>query len=133
MRKESGFALLLSLFIMLFISLLFGAIFDLLTTDLQITVNLHRETEALYIAEAGLEDAVYNLQLNRDWTSDGLTGVNLPAGSNNHYYVTYPSDPGQIESRGYLGDTGTSKTLRANVVITGSESPYTVRLVTWEE
>ena len=62
MKNEKGIALILVLFTMLFISLLVVAFVDLATIDQQIVTNQVRALEASFIADAGVETAVYELR-----------------------------------------------------------------------
>lgn len=130
-KSESGFAFLLTLFLILFVSLLFTAIFNLLITDLQITSNQKQDTEALYISEAGIEYAIANLRQDRDWVVDSEETV-FPTGSGNKYVVTYPVDVGILRSIAELSD-GYMKTIEAEVSISGNISPFTVTIIDWEE
>jgi Tfp pilus assembly protein PilX len=123
---------------MLFIAMLFVAVFDVLTTDLQITDNHRRGAEALYIAEAGVEDAMYNLRQNANWTSDGSQSIEFPRNSGNYYTVRYPylNRPqyrDTMEATATLADGGFQKTIRARVAVSGTQAPYHVALTGWEE
>jgi len=130
-KSESGFAFLLTLFLILFVSLLFVAIFNLLITDLQIASNQKQDTQALYISEAGIEYAISNLRQDRDWVADGEETV-FPAGSGNKYIVTYPVNTSILRSIAELSD-GYTKTIEAEISISGNMSPFEVIVINWEE
>ena len=132
LKNKNGFALLLTLFLILFISMLFVALLNLFTTDIHITGNQKNDTQALYIAEAGIEDAIYHLRQDKNWASDGLAPVDFPAGSGNKYTVTYPVNIGIISSVGAL-KAGYSKTIESKVSVSGTAPPYTVTFIYWEE
>ena len=131
MNNEKGVALILALFTMLFLSLIVVAFLDALTIDQQITTNDIRTLEATYIADAGVEMAVY--ELRQDETYAGTGGdVEFPAGSGNTYNVTVdPALASQgIVSIGMVG--GFSKTIQVGYLI-DIRSPYNrVKLDTWE-
>ena len=135
MKNKKGVALLLTLFIMLFISLVFIALSEILTSDTLITGNLQEDTRATYLAEAGFEHAVYNLQQNDSWTSGGGFTSNqvIPTGGTDYYKIKYPSTSGMIESVGHVAATGFEKTLWAKVVvIVKPAGGNIVRLTKWD-
>ena len=135
MKYESGFALILAIFLMLFISLLFVSMFNMLTTDVAITGNLGKDAVALYLAEAGVERAVYELSKDNIWTSDGSVPIYLPSGQTaNYYYVVRAAGSDTVDATGYVGAESYSKTVRATVSISGiAPGPYAVEVLTWEE
>ena len=135
MKCESGFALILAIFLMLFISLLFASMFNMLTTDVAITGNLGKDAVALYLAEAGIERAVYQLSQDNTWTSDGTAQIYLPSDQTaNYYYIVRAAGSDTIDATGYVGSESYSKTVRATVSISGAApGPYTVEVLTWEE
>lgn len=129
--KKRGVALLLALFIMMLASLLVISFVELTTTDLQITDNLYRRDQALYLADAGVEYAIYALQGNKNWKRSNKP-IELPGGSGGTYDVTYDNENGTITSTGLLS-SGQSVTLEANVSVTGVKSPYKVSIIYWRE
>ena len=135
MRCESGFALILAIFVMLFISLLFASMFNMLTTDVAITGNLGKDAVALYLAEAGVERAVYELSQDDTWISDGTAQIYLPTGQTaNYYYIVRAAGFDTITATGYVGSENYSKSVGATVTISGiAPGPYEVEVVTWEE
>lgn len=135
MKCKSGFALILAIFLMLFISLLFVSMFNMLTTDVAITGNLGKDTVALYLAEAGVERAVYELSQDNAWTSDGTSLIYLPSTQTaNYYYIVYAAGSDTVDATGYVGAETYSKTVRATVSISGAApGPYGVEILTWEE
>jgi Tfp pilus assembly protein PilX len=129
--KKKGVALLLALFTLVLASLLAISFMDLTTTDLQITDNLYRKNQALYLADAGVEYAIYQLRNDKNWNKTKKP-IDLPSGSGNTYSVTYSSTSGTITSVGAL-NSGPQVTLEAKVSVSGSKSPYTVKTIYWRE
>jgi len=135
MMTKDGFALILAIFLMLFISLLFASVFNMLTTDVAITGNLGKEAVALYLAEAGIERAVYELSQDNTWTSNGTVHIYLPSGQTaNYYYIVRAAGSETIDATGYVGAESYSKSVRVTVSISGvAPGPYAVEVLTWEE
>jgi len=99
-KHENGVALLISLFVLFISSVLIVAFLDSLTTDLQITKNQASAIKATYIAEAGLEDSLYELKQDSHWDT-GFVNKTFPDGSGSSYTVT-------IDNSGYPDITITS-------------------------
>lgn len=127
-RNEKGIALLLTLFIMAFLSLIATAFFDVLTIEQQIATNQIREMQAVFIADAGVETAVYELRQNSNWSGTG-GDVEFPSGSGNTYNVS--ASGGTITSTGTVSNF--SSTIEAGFSSSGSSAPYTVLIDTWKE
>ena len=127
--NKKGVALLLALFTLIIISLLLLSFLELATTDLQIVSNHLTRDEALYTAEAGVEDAIVRLTNSKADFSSGP--IEFPSGSANTYNVTYSSSSGKITSVGSLG-SGQAVTLEVKVSVTGN-SPYKVKIIYYRE
>lgn len=126
---NKGIALVLALFVLLFLSLLIVVSLDMSTTDQQIATNQIRDMQAIYIADAGIEEAVY--QLRQDDEYEGTGGaVEFPSGSGNTYNVT-------IEEGNIITSVGTvgifTRTLEAEYLLSGSIAPFTVKIINWKE
>jgi len=132
MKKEKGFILIAVIFLLLFISILCAAMFYHLTKDAELIKDARERTRALYIAEAGVEEAIYNLRVDNTWTSNGSVSVEFPEESGNFYAVTYPVDSSSVQSVATMGD-GSERTIIAEILVSGSASPYDVELNTWED
>lgn len=148
MIKNKGFALILAIFLLLFISIAFVALFYLFTTDLQIIDNHQMETQALYIAEAGIENVLANLREDKDWNTGSLgiatifpkdqarPPIGIPTMMSG-YSIIYPwqpeDEPNRIWSMGYLSSHGFSKTLVVKVSVKGDNAPYVVKVLDWDE
>ncbi len=91
-KQESGVALIISLFVLFLSSVLIVAFLGSLTTDLQITKNQVSALEATYIAEAGVEDALYELKQDSSWNA-GFTNKTFPDDSGSIYTVTISGYP----------------------------------------
>lgn len=136
-KDEKGFAFILSLFLLTFLSIGFIAMFGVLTTDLKITKNLEGETRAIYIAEAGIADAILALQQNNGWTSGSAVAAGppiiFPQGSADHYTIRYPTVVGGdiIEAVSVVFPGPYSKTIRAKVTVEGIAAPYIVSVLEW--
>jgi type II secretory pathway component PulK len=128
MKNEKGIALIMVLFAMLFISLLVVAFVDLATIDQQIVTNQVRDLQAGFIADAGVETAVYELRQDSGYSGTG-GNVEFPAGSGNTYNVTVAGST--ITATGTISDF--SRTLEVDFSISGGSSPYTVMINTWKE
>lgn len=127
--NKKGVALLLALFTLIIISLLLLSFLELATTDLQIVSNHLTRDEALYTAEAGVEDAIVRLTNSKADFSSGL--IEFPSGAGNTYNVTYSSSSGKITSVGRRG-SAEAVTLEVKVSVTGT-SPYKVKIIYYRE
>lgn len=128
MQNRKGIALILALFTMLFISLIVVAFLDIATIDQLIATNQIRDSQASFIADAGVETAIYGLR--SDNTYPGTVGdVEFPSGSGNTYNVSVSGST--ITSIGTVGDF--SQTVEVDFSLTGSSPPYTVKINSWKE
>jgi len=130
-KNKNAVALVLAMFILVFISMLVGAFLILLTSDLTIANNHLGRLKALYIAEAGVEDVVSRLRNNRNW-SGTLWTIAFPPGS---YTATYPKTGTTrvIESSSQVGNNQFQAKIEAKVSIQGAGGPYTIRIVSFKE
>lgn len=133
LKEPCGAALVIALIIMSMLSLLTVSSLEMLTLNVQIANNHIHDLQALYIADAGIEDAIDRLRDDPSWDA-GLSGVEFPVSSGNTYTVTidnsgYPSVV--ITSSGIVSNF--QRSLEAQVEITGSSSPYSVTVAYWKE
>ena len=115
-------------------TLVIGAL-HLTTTDLQIARNHQYDEEALYIAEAGIEDAIQELRSDISWDI-GFSNKEYPSGSGNTYTVAVQNDyPTVVLTSTSTVRTSYSRQIEVQVYITGppAASPYPVRLDYWKE
>ena len=131
-RNKKGLALILALFILVFIAILVVAFLELITSDLQITSNHMGRLQALYIADAGIEYVISQLEGNKYWT--GSATIVFPAGSGSSYTYTYPKS-GTTRVITSIGNANNqfSATVEARLSIQGSSSPYSIKIVSWQE
>ncbi|MCK5451712.1 MAG: hypothetical protein KAI70_08100 [Candidatus Omnitrophica bacterium] len=138
--KNKGIALILALFSLAFISLLVVIFVDTVTIDQQIVTNQVKDTQTLFLADAGVEYAVCKLKADNTYDTDADSdGIVYPTDAGDYdsdtlntgsYKVGIPFGaalPKTITSEGVSGDF--SRTLE--VVVDGSGSD--VRIVTWRE
>jgi hypothetical protein len=129
--KDKGFALLLVMFIILFLSSIVASISVIFITDVKIIENYQNQVKALYVADAGIEYAISRLVLDDEWSANKLS-VEFPGGSGNFYVITKKKNDDSITSEATLSG-GTVREYEAEIEITGSESPYEVKLTGWRD
>jgi len=117
--RRKAIALILAMFAMLFVSLLVVAFLDMATIDQQITTNTIRGLQAQYLADAGVETAVYNLRTNSS------SGINGTVASGYNYTVTNNYTSGIINS------TGQAWGFSCNVSANYTKSGNTVNINNW--
>jgi Tfp pilus assembly protein PilX len=127
MKNKKGIALILALFTLLFISLLVVAFLDMITIDQKITTNQIRDLQASFIADAGVERAIYNLRQDDEHSGTG-GDVSGPA-PGSAYNVVVSDDT--ITSTGTF--KGFSHTLEVKYKLTESEPLNIVKIDTWKE
>jgi Tfp pilus assembly protein PilX len=132
MKNKKAVALVLAIFILVFISILVVALLNLLTSDLVITNNHLGRLKALYTAEAGIEYAVSQLRTNINWTANPYTEI-FPPTSDNSFSVTKTTPTTRIITSVGNIDNKFTATIEAKVSIQGTSSPYTVRIVSYKE
>jgi hypothetical protein len=129
-KNKKGSVLLVSVFV----SALFGAMvvgmMQLNTEEMMLTGNYIELTKAAAIAEAGLNDAYYEIRLNNAWT----TGFSNKSFSSGTYTVTvassfapYPLKYLKLVSTGTTG-AGYKARVDADIIVSGS-APYTIRII----
>jgi type II secretory pathway component PulK len=131
MQNKKGIALILAMFILVFVSILAVAFLWLITSDLMITSNHLGKLRALYIAEAGIEDAVSQLRANGN---HALNIGPISLGSTGYYTVTYSNGTSRvIQSTGQVDNNQFTATIEAKVSIRQAGSYWTVRIVSFQE
>lgn len=135
--NRKGVAFLLALFTLIVVSLLTVAFLEFITTDLQITGNHQARAQAYYIAEAGVESAVFSLQGNPNWAGGGTVNLLLPDGKVAHYNVVCSGLlPNRlIRSRGAMGSGGGLEVIieAAISITTGNGPDSLVKITSWRE
>jgi len=82
-NNQKGVALLLAIFLISFVFILLTGLLQVTTSDLQIAYNIQYRTRALFLAEAGIQDAIYQLANDNTWVS----GFNNKSFANDTYSV----------------------------------------------
>ncbi len=135
-NKDKGFVFLLVVFLIVFIAIAMVAFLDIATIDFQVLQNNRYSNEALYIAQAGVEDAISRLRQDINWRArnNNPLVVEFPAGSGNQYSVTCPeaSPPKIITSTATLS-SGYKREIEVSVQVFGTASLYTVIVNYWKE
>ena len=112
------------------------AFLDIATVDFQVLQNNKYSNEALYIAQAGVEDAISRLRQNINWQAPNAAPllIEFPAGSGNYYSVTCPelNPPKTITSTATLSN-GYKRRIETGVQVFGASSLYTVIINYWKE
>jgi Tfp pilus assembly protein PilX len=124
-KNKKGSILLVSVFV----SALFGAmvvgIMQLNTEEAMLANNHIELTRAIAIAEAGLNDAYYEIRKDKNWTT-GFTNKSFGGGT---YSVTVA---GTLPNRSLVSTSVTGSGYKARVdadIIVGSSAPYSVTII----
>ena len=110
-------------FVVAFLATIVMAILEMNTEEIQLMQNQVYAAEALAQAEAGLNDALYEIRNDSSWT----TGFTAKSFNNGTYTVTVSG--GTIESTGTTGQSYVAK-VSADVTIAASGPPHVVRIDT---
>ncbi|MFH1411839.1 MAG: pilus assembly PilX N-terminal domain-containing protein [Candidatus Omnitrophota bacterium] len=136
---NKGIALILALFSLVFISLLVVVFVDTVTIDQQIVTNSVRDAQAIFLADAGVEYAVYKLKddsaYDTDTDADGnvypddAADFDTDTMGTGEYKVGIPSGalPKTVTATGIAGD------FTASVEAVISSSGSSVKIDTWRE
>mgnify|MGYP001070363919 CR=1 FL=1 len=119
-KDNNGSVLLITVFIIVFISALAMGILQMNTEEIQIVRNQIFAAEAMAIAEAGLNDAFSELRDDSSWNT-GFTDKAFNSGS-----YTVDVNGTTITSTG-TSSTGFIGRAQADVTIAGT-SPYVIRI-----
>lgn len=133
LKKEEGMiTIMLALFATFFVTLFAVAMWELMTTDLEIITNHTRSMQSLYIADAGIEDAIYNLRQDKNWNT-GFTDKTFPLGSGSTYTVAVVDAPygNTLTSIGKIANF--ERKIVSYVLVSGLSTPYRVKIVSWRE
>lgn len=136
--NNQGFMLLMMVFLIFFISVATAGFLAVAATDFQILQNHKFSDRALYIAEAGVEDAINRIRQDRTWrrTAGNPWVVEFPSGSGDQYSVVCPQATQNwtktITSTATLSN-GYKRALEVKVRIFGSSPRYTVLINYWKE
>jgi len=122
--KNNGSVLLITIFVVAFMSALVMGMLQMNTEEIQLMRNLIYAADALAIAEAGLNDALAEIRADSSWTT-GFTDKAFDGGS---YTVnvkgTLPNlriESTGTSSQGFVARVG-------SFVTVGDSSPYIIRI-----
>ena len=141
LNNERGVALILAMMVMVALSLLTVNSFEMLSGSIRISRNHKDDLQALYVAEAGIEDAIIQLRYDRYWHA-GFLDPGKDFNGNKYIVEVENPDPDsgsqdivKITSTGKVGNF--SRVLEAQAKIIGTEefSPleYSVAVLYWKE
>ena len=119
--RQSGFALLMTVFVIAILSAVAIGILHVTTVDTQVAQNQVYLAQARMTAEAGLNDAVSQLRLDSTW-DDGFSNKSFNGGT---YSVEVTKD--DIVSTGTSAE-GHTCVVSATYAVSSSTPPHTVEL-----
>ena len=129
MKNKQGVALLMALFALIYIALLGAAYVDMVTIDRQIVTNHLWDIRSLYIADAGIEHAIYDL---KQGGNGDIPRTEFPDTSDNYTYYTVEF----IKKKGNLTTVESTseiyqsqRTIRAEIAVSGANA----RVEAWQE
>lgn len=119
-KNQKGSVLLIAIFIILLSSVLVIGFLEIAVTDIEIARNQKSDVIVTYIADAGVDAAVYNLRNSGD---GNISRTEFPdtSQSNTYYTTVQTAKDGTIytiQSTGEYGDF--QRVLEVRVKITGS-------------
>jgi hypothetical protein len=135
-NDNKGVVFLIAVFLIVFISIAMIAFLDIATVDFQVLQNSKSSNESLYIAQAGVEDAISRLRNDINWQA--LAGsplvVEFPSGSGNQYSVICPQLglPKIITSTATMSN-GYKRRIEVSVQVFGTSPLYNVKVNYWKE
>ena len=123
-QKNNGSVMLIAVFAIALLSAIVMGMLQINTEEIQVTQNQIYAAYALTTAEAGLNDAFYELRSDSAWT-DGFSGKSFNGGS---YDVTVAGTLPTLT----IASTGTSPQsfiakVEADITV-GDTSPYIIRI-----
>ncbi len=131
-KCEKGFVLVLTLFAALILATLIIAFTNITSIDLALVKNNMYSSKAYYIAEAGIADAIDQIQLNGP-LADTQWENTFPPSTSDTYNVSVSQSSTVITSIGLASTSNFSRTLEVRVNVNGSSSPYKVSINQWKE
>ena len=129
---RKGFVLVLTLFAALILATLIIAFINITSIDLTLVKNHMCSSQAYYIAEAGVADAINRIRLNGP-LSDTQWENTFPPNTSDTYNVSVSQSSTVITSTGLASASNFSRTLEVKVNVSGSSSPYKVSINQWKE
>jgi len=129
-KNEGGVALILALIVMTMLSLLVISSLELLTTNIRITGNHIHDIQALYVADAGIENAIKQIRDNPTSPPETVSGTVTDSSENSYSYSASITgiDPIVITSTGTVKNL--QRRIRAEVRLVGLP-PTSVIVTSW--
>ncbi|HDZ61587.1 MAG TPA: hypothetical protein ENH40_00375 [Nitrospirae bacterium] len=129
-ENNRGIVLLITVLLIVFIAVGMVAFLDIATIDFQLLQNNRYSEEALYIAQAGIEDVIARLRNNINYQTVGTV---VPF-SGHQYLITcpQPNPPKIITSTATLSN-GYKREIETSVQVFGTSAPYKVIINYWKE
>lgn len=93
LKNESGIALFLVLWVMVLLTVIAGEFSYSMKTEINLVRNLKENTQAYYVALAGVHHAIYELVLKRAYLEERLSGT---------FRLNAPTPPVPFADGGYL-------------------------------
>jgi len=131
-HRQKGFILVLTLFVAVILATLIIAFFNVAAVDLNLAKNYMCSSQAYYIAEAGIADAINQLRLNGP-LADTQWQQSFPAGSADTYNVSVSQSSTIINATGIDSESNFTRALEVEVSVSGTSSPYSVSITKWKE
>jgi len=131
-RCRKGFVLVLTVFAALILATLIIAFINITSIDLTLVKNHMCSSQAYYIAEAGVADAINQIRAQgtlatTDWETD------FPAAPDKYTVSVTQGATTVINSTGLAATSNFSRALEVKVSVSGSSPPYTVSISQWKE
>jgi type II secretory pathway component PulK len=131
-KDEKGAVLLLLVFLVAFSSLMVGTLLRSIVSDFQIMNNLLFSTQALHVAEAGIDHAISMIRDDENWDK-GFDEVELLAGSRVNYTVTVENDHPRVVVTSTGAVQGYMRTIEVVLLVFKTTRPYPIRIMSWKE
>ena len=131
-KRKKGFVLVLTLFAVLIMATLIIAFLNITAIDLNLVKNHMCSSQAYYIAEAGIADAINQIRLNGP-LADTQWEETFPLNTSNTYNVSVSQSSTVITSTGLASASNFSRALEVKLSVSGSSSPYNVSISQWKE
>ena len=131
-KRTEGFILVLTLFAILILAVLVIGFVNITAIDLSLVKNHMCSSEAYYIAEAGVADAIDQMRLSGP-LADMQWQESFPPSTSSTYDVSVSASSTIITCTGVAAGSNFSRALEVEVSVSGSSSPYTVSINQWKE
>ena len=121
--NKNGSVLLIVVFVIALLSAIVAGIVQTSTEELMLLQNHQRSSQAMAIAEAGLNDAFSELRTDSSWTA-GFSGKSFSTGS---YDVSVSGTLPNLTVESTSTSNGYSSRVIAEITVSGS-SPYIISI-----